>query len=87
MKINTLEMESTDTGCVAKASGFDGVMLTCPRCQALLPRDHEHRCGTAVAKKVTPAARILGQHKAKEPCSDCADGWCTMNCGPAVKGD
>lgn len=33
----------------------------------------------------TPAARILGQRKAKEPCSDCVDGWCTMNCGPRVK--
>lgn len=45
LKINTLEMEWTDTGCVARASGFSGVMLTCPRCQALLPRDEEHRCG------------------------------------------
>ena len=45
MKINSLEMEWTDTGCNAKASGFSGVMLTCPRCQELLPRDTEHRCG------------------------------------------
>ena len=45
MRINKLEMEWTDDGCVAKAEGFSGVMLTCPRCQELLPRDEEHRCG------------------------------------------
>jgi len=48
MKINSLEMEWTDTGCKAKASGFSGVMLTYPRCQELLPRDTEHRCGDQV---------------------------------------
>jgi hypothetical protein len=51
MRINKLEMEWTDTGCVAVASGFSGVLLTCPRCQELLPRDKEHRCGDAA---ITP---------------------------------
>lgn len=51
MTINALEMEWTDTGCTAKAFGFAGVLLTCPRCQELLPRDVEHRCGDAA----TPA--------------------------------
>lgn len=51
MKVNTLEIEWTDTGCVAKATGFKGVMLTCPRCQELLPRDTEHCCGD---KKINP---------------------------------
>ena len=48
MEINMLEMEWTDTGCKASARGFEGVLLTCPRCQELLPRDGEHRCGDAV---------------------------------------
>ena len=51
MKINILEMEWTDEGCVAKASGFAGVLLTCPRCQELLPRDEEHRCGAIVTPR------------------------------------
>lgn len=65
MKMNTLEMEWTDTGCVAKASGFAGVVLTCPRCQELLPRDIEHRCGdkAALPDKKPKANREL---KAKE---------------------
>lgn len=54
IRVNALEMEWTDEGCVAKATGFSGVLLTCPRCQELLPRDTEHRCGnkaTAPLKK------------------------------------
>ena len=42
---SVLRMEWTDAGCLAFASGFEGVMLTCPRCHALLPRDESHRCG------------------------------------------
>lgn len=45
MKINKLEMEWTDEGCFAIADGFEGVMLTCPRCQELLPRNAPHICG------------------------------------------
>ena len=55
ISINKLEMEWTDTGCVAKADGFKGVMLTCPRCQALLPKDGtEHRCGDRLAPPAKP---------------------------------
>jgi hypothetical protein len=49
MKMNVLEMEWTDEGCVAYAEGFDGVILTCPRCQEPLPRDIKHRCGDKLA--------------------------------------
>lgn len=52
LKKNTLEIEWTDKGCVALATGFAGVMLTCPRCQELLPRDTEHRCGDRIAPPV-----------------------------------
>ena len=45
MKIHRLEMEWTDEGCVAVAEGFDGVLLTCPRCQSPLPRGERHVCG------------------------------------------
>ena len=51
MKISTLEMEWTDEGCTAKATGFSGVLLTCPRCGEQLPRDVEHKCGNDVALK------------------------------------
>jgi hypothetical protein len=27
---------------------------------------------------------ITGIRKAADPCSDCIDGWCQMNCGPRV---
>jgi len=54
VKINYLEMEWTDEGCVALAKGFDGVMLTCPRCQASLPRAEEHRCGKTDGPSSTP---------------------------------
>lgn len=53
MKINMLQMEWTDEGCVAKASGFSGVELYCPHCKELLPRDSEHRCGDQAKKKLT----------------------------------
>ena len=45
MKINALEMEWTDEGCRAVARGFEGVLLTCPRCQEPLPREGVHICG------------------------------------------
>jgi len=49
---NKLTMEWNDQGGVAMAEGFTGVMLTCPRCQALLPRGEEHRCGDRIAPPV-----------------------------------
>lgn len=49
MNVNKLEMEWTDEGCVARAEGFKGVSLACPRCLEPLPRDREHRCGDRVA--------------------------------------
>lgn len=52
MKMNILEMEWTDTGCKATASGFAGVLLTCPRCQEPLPRDTPHLCGDQVKTKM-----------------------------------
>ena len=52
MRMNSLEIEWTNTGCVAKATGFQGVLLTCPRCQEQLPRDTEHRCGDQIAPPV-----------------------------------
>jgi hypothetical protein len=52
VNFNNLNMEWDDDGCVAKASGFAGIMLTCPRCQELLPRDAEHRCGDKVIDDV-----------------------------------
>lgn len=52
LTINNLQMEWTDEGCVAKADGFSGVLLTCPRCQAQLPRGEEHRCGDRLAPPV-----------------------------------
>lgn len=52
IRINRLEIEWTGDGAVARAEGFEGVMLTCPRCQALLPRGEEHRCGDRVAPPV-----------------------------------
>jgi hypothetical protein len=27
---------------------------------------------------------ITGIRKAADPCSDCIDGWCQMNCGPRI---
>ena len=45
MKINVLEMEWNDEGCVAKASGFKGLYLSCPRYQERLMDGVEHRCG------------------------------------------
>lgn len=57
IKINKLEMEWTDEGCVAAAEGFEGVMLTCPRCQALLPRGEEHRCGNTLPTPQKPRKR------------------------------
>ncbi|MGA9668380.1 MAG: hypothetical protein WBQ94_04185 [Terracidiphilus sp.] len=63
MKINKLEMEWTDEGCFAIAEGFEGVMLTCPRCQALLPRNAPHICGEIpkqpAPKLVTTKAKKL----------------------------
>ena len=52
MNINTLEMEWTDTGCKAIASGFPNTQLTCPRCQELLPRGTPHLCGDQVKSVV-----------------------------------
>ena len=49
IRINKLEVEWNGDGCVALASGFSGVVLICPRCQEVLPRDVEHRCGDRVA--------------------------------------
>lgn len=63
IRINKLEIEWTDDGCVAKAEGFSGVLLTCPRCQALLPRDEEHRCGD----RVPPPVKIRKINKRKQP--------------------
>lgn len=60
MRMNSLEIEWTDTGCVAKATGFKGVMLTCPRCQELLPRDTEHRCGDRLAPPVKKLKKPKG---------------------------
>lgn len=60
-----LEMEWTDAGCKAKASGFSGAMLTCPRCQELLPRDIEHRCGDQV--KATEMASADKKSKKAKP--------------------
>jgi hypothetical protein len=58
MKINSLEIEWNEKGCVVKASGFDGVLLTCPRCHELLPRDAEHHCGDRLkAPSKKPAQR------------------------------
>jgi hypothetical protein len=50
--VNKLEIEWTDDGAVARAEGFKGVLLTCPRCWLALPRDQEHRCGDRVVKPV-----------------------------------
>jgi pyruvate-formate lyase-activating enzyme len=50
MKINSLEMEWTDTGCVAKVIGMEGCRLACPRCSEVLASGVEHRCGDAVAQ-------------------------------------
>lgn len=58
MKINTLEMEWTDEGCVAKATGVEGILLTCPRCQELLPRDGEHRCGNVAITAKKPKSKL-----------------------------
>jgi hypothetical protein len=63
MKINTLEMEWTPEGCTAKASGFTGVLLTCPRCGEQLPRDVEHKCGNAATP--TPKKRTTKKKEAK----------------------
>jgi hypothetical protein len=39
----------------------------------------------ALAKDATPSpGAITGIRKAADPCSDCIDGWCQMNCGPRV---
>ena len=62
MKINALEMTWTDEGCVAKATGFSGVLLTCPRCQQALPRDTEHRCGKDAE---LPKAKKLAKKKSE----------------------
>ena len=53
LRINNLQIEWDDKGCIAKAEGFEGVMLTCPRCQALLPRDGDHRCGDKAAPVIS----------------------------------
>ena len=63
IRINKLEMAWTDDGCVAVASGFSGVMLTCPRCQALLPRDAEHRCGDEVLPLQKPKSSSRSKPK------------------------
>ena len=60
---NTLEMEWTDDGCVALASGFPGVMLTCPRCREALPRDTEHRCGDRLAPPLGARKKAKRSHK------------------------
>lgn len=64
MTFNTLKMTWTDEGCVAVATGFAGTMLTCPRCQALLPRDEVHRCGDEVAR---PAKKTVGKKRKMKP--------------------
>lgn len=28
--------------------------------------------------------QITGFYKPANPCADCIDGWCQMNCGPVV---
>lgn len=71
IRINKLEMTWTEEGCVAKAEGFSGVMLTCPRCQALLPRNEVHRCGDEVlppnpnpkptVRRPVPAGPVKGE--------------------------
>jgi hypothetical protein len=53
---NTLSIEWNDEGAVAIAEGFPGVMLTCPRCKAQLPRGTEHRCGVNPVKPKGKAA-------------------------------
>jgi hypothetical protein len=57
VNFNNLDMEWDDDGCVAKASGFAGIMLTCPRCQEVLPRDVEHRCGDKVTETIPSQLR------------------------------
>ncbi len=58
MRINTLEMEWTDEACVVKVTGFEGIMLTCPRCQELLPRDSEHCCGNIATTLKKPKSKL-----------------------------
>lgn len=66
IRINKLEMTWTEEGCVAVASGFSGVMLTCPRCQATLPRDEVHRCGDeVVAPKNKKKKDVLKKKESK----------------------
>jgi hypothetical protein len=61
MNLNTLEMEWTDTGCVAKASGFPGKSLLCPHCGVELPRDMEHRCGDKAYPQAAPRKKRTGK--------------------------
>jgi hypothetical protein len=43
------------------------------------------RARTVLAKDATPSpGAITGMREAADPCADCIDGWCQMNCGPRV---
>ena len=59
MKLNSLEIEWTDTGCRATASGFPNTQLTCPRCQELLPRDTPHLCGDQADQQLATNTKTL----------------------------
>ena len=58
-------------------------------CCPVTGRDETRRArailATALTKDATPSpGAITGIRKAADPCSDCIDGWCQMNCGPRV---
>jgi hypothetical protein len=60
---NILKVEWNDAGCLAFASGFKGVLLSCPRCKEQLPRDADHRCGDRVTPVVKRGTK-RGQQRA-----------------------
>lgn len=38
-------LEQDDNGVLAQVKGMENIEIYCPRCDALLPREIEHRCG------------------------------------------
>jgi hypothetical protein len=50
----------------------------------ILPSVIEALGRLADQEKPIVAGAITGFYQASASCGDCVDGWCQMNCGPAV---
>lgn len=55
---DVLIMQKSKSGAVIWVEGFPGEYMKCPRCQTVLVRAQEHRCGDKVAEAVAMRKEI-----------------------------